>query len=443
MIETLPPIVVPKNPDDRGLPKEPKWLRVPSETELRRQPWVNWSGSQIATPEYIVAPSTEEEVVEVVRRAMRDGLPIRPVGGGYSFSPLVPTTGTIVDMRRLSGVVSVDLETSRAVVRPGTQILELGGLLWELGLSMTISGFWDRQTIGGAISTGTHGSSKGVGCISSFVTRMKLVDGHGNLVEIGEKDVTELAAAQVSLGLLGIITEIELQCEPRFFLDRKVSQPSWPEVEENLDEYLAHDYFASFWSPHSGSAARYGLPVPDGLDMEDRTWSQVYDKVAYDPALETTERSWFDYVGRGYHSMTVDAPGVPSFHEMEYMVPVEQAMDALGPLQQIIREMPQPQFPLLIRWVKGDDAMISPFAGRDSVCFSTSGVPGTDYWPFLKAFHDILAPLDPRGHWGKIHLFDREYLERVYPRHGEFVEVRRRFDPKGIFLNDHTRSLFA
>jgi len=443
MSQALPPVVFPSDPYDRGLPSEPKWNAEPPSGELKRETWVNWSGSQVATPELVIAPANEAEVVELVKRALADRTPLRPMGGGYSFSPLIPTSGIIVDTRRLSGIISIDHETSRVTVRPGTQILSLGDQLWEEGLSMSMLGLWDRQTIGGAITTGTHGSARDLGCLSSFVTKVRLVDGRGEIREISDKEVGELAAAQVSLGLLGVITEIEIQAEPRFFLDRKVKQPTWHEVEENLDVNLErYDYYSAFWMPHSGSALRYGLPAPDDLDMADRTWEQSFTKVPYDPVLDTVERSWFDVVGRSYHTLTADAPGVPSFHEMEYSVPVKHAMEAFRDLRKLVQSLPQPQFPIFVRWVKGDNAMLSPFSGRDSVCFSTSGVPGTDYWPYFRAYHEVLEPYNARGHWGKIHLFDRDYLKRVYPRYEEFVEIRRKFDPTGIFLNDHTRQLF-
>lgn len=69
-----------------------------------------------------------------------------------------------------------------------------------------------EQSIAGAICTGTHGSGLSSGSLSSFVTRLQLVDGHGEVHELSTVDEPQLfKAAQVSLGALGIITEVTLQ----------------------------------------------------------------------------------------------------------------------------------------------------------------------------------------------------------------------------------------
>ena len=84
---------------------------------------------------------------------------------------------------------------------------------------------------------------------------------------------------------------------------------------------------------------------------------------------------------------------------------------------------------------------MSPFYERDTVTVSVAGHPGVEYWPYLRDVDRTLKQFEARAHWGKLHLMTREYLEAVYPRHGDFVRVRREIDPDGIFLNDHTRPL--
>lgn len=430
------------DPFDRGFPSEPKWSYAPSAEPLRRAAWVNWAGSQVATPDLTIAPANEAEVIEAVRFALRERLNLRPMGGGFSFSPLVPTSGVVLDTRRMSGVVSVDHETSRVRVLPGTQIISLSDQLWEKGISLSISGIWDLQTIVGALSTGTHGSARDLGCMASFITKVRLVDGRGEVVEIGQDAVRELAAARVSLGLLGVITEVEIQAEPRFLLNRIAGYPLWDDVMASMEADLTgHPFYSAMWFPHHESPAQIVLPTPEGMNMADRAWVQTFDKVEYDPSLDNTDRTWGEGIGRSYHVLTVDHPAMPAFHEMELCVPVEQAMEALGSLRKLLTAKDDAA-PLFLRWVKGDDSMISPFADRDGVMFDITAKPGTDYWPLFQEFHNTLAPFGARPHWGKIHVFNRSELERVLPRHGEFVEVRRQFDPTGIFLNDHTRSLF-
>jgi hypothetical protein len=46
-------------------------------------------------------------------------------------------------------------------------------------------------------------------------------------------------------------------------------------------------------------------------------------------------------------------------------------------------------------------------------------------------------------HWGKLHFLTPEPLHDRYPQAGAFIDIRRRLDHAGVFLNDHLRPLFA
>jgi FAD/FMN-containing dehydrogenase len=133
----------------------------------------------------------------------------------------------------------------------------------------------------------------------------------------------------------------------------------------------------------------------------------------------------------------------PNFHELEYMVPAERAVEAAGAVRDLIRNrFPECIFPMELRTTAADDGILSPNFERDSAVISVSGAPGTDYWPFLRAIDETLRPLAARPHWGKLHFMTRERLEELFPRFDRFVELRRELDPDGVFLNDHLRELF-
>lgn len=412
-------------------------------TSQHHKPWHNYSDGQFATPAYTVTPRTEEEAAEAVRFARRNRIQLRVVGGGYSFSPIVQTGGVLVDLKHLTGLTGVDSDRNRVRVRAGTQVKELGGLLWEQGFSMTVQGMFDLQTIVGALSTGTHGTGLNTKCMSSFVTWVKLVNGHGDIIEIDESQARELQAAQTAIGTLGVILEVELQVEPKFYLNQTPTFPGWAEAKSTMSEDLERNlHFALMWFPHDGSPDLYSMPIPDASKQNDLCWRIAFNKDEMDPALDTGERSWESGVMRSYHVFSLDHPQWPKFHEMEYSVPLAAADEAIDAVRDLMKTTDDPQFPLYLRWVKGDDTMLSPFAGRDAVTLSIAGRPDGSYWPYFREYHEILTAFDARGHWGKINFFTRDDVERLYPRHGEFVSVRRELDPDNIFLNDHTRPLF-
>src|SRR5690606_4395452 len=114
-------------------------------------------------------------------------------------SPLLHTNGILLDLSRLSGITGVDKTRNRVRVRAGSKLETLGAELWDQGFSLSTQGILDQQSIVGAISTGTHGTGSRFGCLSSYVRWVRMVDGHGEVIEIGEGD-PRLPAAMATLG---------------------------------------------------------------------------------------------------------------------------------------------------------------------------------------------------------------------------------------------------
>jgi FAD/FMN-containing dehydrogenase len=69
-------------------------------------------------------------------------------------------------------------------------------------------------------------------------------------------------------------------------------------------------------------------------------------------------------------------------------------------------------------------------------------MPGVDYWSYLREVDRILGRYDARVHWGKLHFLTKEQLFDRYPKAKKFIDIRRKLDPKGVFLNNHLKPLF-
>ncbi|MFF7231356.1 FAD/FMN-containing dehydrogenase [Streptomyces sp. 2333.5] len=418
-----------------------RYATPPIAFETEKQ-WTNWGGNQSCSPAFTVRPRNEREVLDVVRFAIREGLPVRAVGAGHSFTPIVQTGGVLIDTASLTGVTGVDTATHRVRMLGGTRLTDLGDVLWDKGLSLSNQGDIDKQAIAGAISTGTHGSGIRLGSFSSTVRWVKLVTGHGEIVEIGEDNLRELRAAQVALGTLGVIVEVELQAMPRYHLAEQITYPGWQETvsgwQENIDN---HRHYSFIWCPRDESAGLYELPTPAGESMVDRCYTKRYQTITLSEpdGIVTTEGARRDRAYRIYAGGFM----IP-FHEMEYYVPAEKGQEAVTAVRDLLLTRHTDQrYPLEVRWVKGDEGLISPFYGRDTTVLSVSGAPGTDYWPYLRDMDALLEDFDARPHWGKIHFLTRDRVRRIYPEYDAFNSVRRRYDPNGVFLNDSLRQLFG
>ena len=399
--------------------------------------WTNWVGNQSFTPRRVVAVESEKEIQEIVARAAKESTGVGTAGTGHSFTPIVETDGILLDLEKLRGIVSVDADTRLVKAGPKTIIADFGETLWKQGLALSNQGDIDAQAIAGAIATATHGSGKRQPNFSAVMEGARIVDGVGNLIEVSRQQNAELLPAlQTSIGILGVMTEVTIKVASAYELHARTDIMSYDEMmerfESDLEEYR---HWGVFWMPTDGSARLYNLKDAGADDCVVKRYREV--------PLGTPREGLGPYerIGPAYeiYPMVYD----PNFHEVEYFLPLEDARDILDEMRRLmLRWLPLSVYPLEVRVVAADGAWMSPNYQRTNLVVSISGEPGQDYWPYLRACDSLFAEYRGRPHWGKIHFMTADRIARLFPRYDDFVDVRRRLDPKGIFLNRHTRALF-
>lgn len=397
--------------------------------------WTNWVGNQTFAPAERAAPASEDEVATLVSSAAGQGMTVRVAGAGHSFTPVVQTDGLLLDLGALRGIRSADAATRRVVVGPATTIGAFGEPLWEQGLALANQGDIVAQQIAGAVATATHGSGLRLPSFSASVRCARIVTAAGDVVDIDESQPDLLHAAQVAVGMLGVVTELELEVAEAYKLRERNEHWRWDEAWGRFEELAQkHRHYSFFWMPSDDSAALYGLA--GGADM---CHVKIYDEVELATPDSDEPRARVGPAWRIY-PMVYE----PNFHELEYFVPFERGREALAAMREVmLASLPASVFPMEVRTVGRDDAFLSPSYGRDSVVISVSGTPRTGYMPYLRDVDRLLGEFDARVHWGKLHFLTREQLRERYPRAGDFVETRRALDPGGTFLNPHLRPLFA
>lgn len=401
--------------------------------------WKNWGGNQIFTAANRARPESEEEAIALIRQAVQQRMPVRVAGSGHSFTPVVETSGLLLDLSALSGVISVDPVQQQAEVWGGSRIADLGEPLWDAGLSVANQGDVDVQSIAGAIATGTKGSGKKYGSLSSRVTSLRIVNGRGEVVDINASQPDLLHAGQVSLGMLGPVLRVGLQLVAAYKLREENVILPMSEVLRQWD-YLLSEYrhFSFWWMPTQRSAEMYKLgDVPAGYCFV-KLLREVPDDGRDEPVGSVNNRT--DRAYRIYPDGTTDA----EFHELEYMVDAADARAAVAILSDLIKtRFPDQISPLQVRWQQADRGFLSAQNGRDSTSLSFSGEIGRNYVPFLRAVDESLRPFSARPHWGKLHYLDRERVMQLYPDYDRFMQIRQRMDPHKLFLNPHLAALFG
>ena len=226
------------------------------EAKLMSSEWSNWSGSVRCTPAEIAAPASEDELAQLVARAARDGKTVRVTGSGHSFTPLCATGEVLVSLDNWQGVESADAATSEATIRGGSKISSIGKPLRQAGLAMPNQGDVDVQSIAGALSTGTHGTGRTLGNLSTQIIGLRLIDAGGNVVEYNAgADDDILRAARVSVGTLGVISAARLKLIPAYRLHEQLLKEPIEDCLAKLDERIAANrHFEFFWYPASDLA---------------------------------------------------------------------------------------------------------------------------------------------------------------------------------------------
>ncbi|MBZ7920182.1 FAD-binding protein [Ensifer adhaerens] len=404
--------------------------------------WRNWVGNQSCIVRHRGAPENEAALAEMVREATSQGLNVRCAGSGHSFTPVALTSGLQLTLSSMQGVVGIDYARKRVAVKAGTTINQLGKVLKSNGLSLINQGDIDSQALAGALTTGTHGTGARLGNMASQIVGMRLVQPDGSILVVDETTPDLLEAARVSVGMLGVISEITLQAMDSYNLHEKLWRCTFDEMIEQHDELAAkHRHFGFFWCPVPESRHCYCLPDTASVSTTENT-SDVCEMKVIDITEEAPTERRFEKIA--YSSEIYPIEYVPNFHELEYAVPVAHGKEAVKAVRKLMLEKhPTCIYPIEYRFTAGDTGWISPFFEQDSITLSVSGEPGTDYWDYLKDVDTILRQYGSRPHWGKLHFLGAEDVTALYPRAGDFRALRAKVDPEGRFLNDHLHQLFG
>ncbi|MER7814349.1 D-arabinono-1,4-lactone oxidase [Streptomyces sp. NPDC096153] len=433
-----------------------------------RNAWRNWAGTVAARPAREVTPASAGELAEAVRRAAEDGLRVKTVGSGHSFTAIAATDGVLVRPDLLTGIREIDRTAMTVTVEAGTPLKRLNAALAREDLSLTNMGDIMEQTVAGATSTGTHGTGRDSASIAAQIRGLELITADGSVLTCSEKGTDEereiFAAARIGLGALGVISAITFAVEPLFLLAAREEPMTFDRVTSEFDElYTENEHFEFYWFPHTGNCNtkrnnRSAGPVaPPGAVsgwIEDELLSnglfQVVNSLgrAIPATIPTIAKvSSRALSGRTYTDIpykVFTSPRRVRFVEMEYALPREAAVPALRELKAMVDRSPlRISFPVEVRTAPADDITLSTASGRESAYIAVHMYKGTPYRSYFTAVERIMTAHGGRPHWGKIHTRDAEYFESVYPRFGEFLALRDRLDPDRVFGNDYLRRVLG
>jgi L-gulonolactone oxidase len=410
----------------------------------------------------IERPASEDELAHVVGTAAEQGLTVRAFGSGHSFTDIACTDGVLVDTSGLDRVIDADPETGAVTVQGGIKLHDLGPRLADRRLALENQGDIDRQALAGALATATHGTGARLGNISSRVTGARVVTGDGSVEVISNGD--ELKAIRVSLGALGIISEVTVQAVPLYTLHRHDRPLPLTEVLENLDEHVdGNDHFEFFVFPYANTALARSTSRSDEEPNPTPAWKRAINE----RLLENWALGLVCRTGRAFPRLTpalnrfmtaaVSEARVQDlayrvyaternvrFTEMEYAIPRAHAREAVTRVMELVERRRLPiLFPLEVRFSAADDAFLSTAHDRETCYVAVHQFNRMEFEAYFRAVEAIMNDYGGRPHWGKRHYQTADTLSERYPEWDRFQAVRARLDPHGTFTNDYSRRVLG
>jgi L-gulonolactone oxidase len=384
--------------------------------------WVNCIGNQSCSPRFYNEPHTLEELRHQINQAALQGQKLHAIGSGYSISDIGCTDGCLLNLKHLKRILSVDAANRRVRVEAGITMQELNERLAEYHLALSNQAAIAQVTLGGALSTGVHGTGH-TGTLSSFVREIELITADGQLHKLSDTvNFNAFAAARVGLGSLGVMYAVTLQCEPLFYLKSSTETTTLQQIIENYKQLNASNDFFQF------------------------SWDTATDNVLITKwnRCEQNEQCTASYKALPWYTIDVNDKDLFS----EIAVPIDllpNVLTAIKPLVKKYREAGAGIVDINIRFVQQDEnALLSPSSNGPVACIAFCMLEEDKYLAFYKEFEEAMYAYQGRPHWGKLNFLDHAKAINLYGANlKKFIGLKWQLDPNGMFSNAFTDRVFG
>ncbi|KAF9573040.1 hypothetical protein EC968_009090 [Mortierella alpina] len=408
----------------------------------------NWARTFRCVPEQYYTPSSEEEVLKIIHLARLSGKRVKAIGTGHSPSDLACTDGIMINTDKLDGLLHVDKEKRTVTVAAGMKLEKLHKLLELRDLALSNLGSISDQSVAGAMATATHGTGAEYASLCASVLDLTFITATGSTIYCSKTEKPDIFNAAVcSLGALGIITRMTLQCEPAFRLENKQEPAKLDEVLNNLDSIIhSAEHVRLWWYPHTDNVVVWRA----NRTTKSRPIERVDDSVRvfnFDCLFPQYVNEWSIPWSRTAEALrALDQFIENGSVKVESGVGLDESSDSKdGHALKVVKKEAglKVHFPIEIRFVKKDDVWLSPAYGVDScyigiIMYRPYGKP-VPYKRFWAGFEQIMASFEGRPHWAKAHSVSFEGLKQSYPKLAAFSDIRQQLDPEGMFLNNYLR----
>jgi len=430
---------------------------------MEEKVWESWNGKIKHKYDIIFTPKDEEAIVKIVKNNEK----VRVFGNKQSTADICAGPAALIDIKLFNKIINIDKENREITVESGITLKELLTKIEELNWSLPALPDIDTITLGGAISTGTHGTAKNGHLLSEYMVRCRLIKANGKILEL-DKSSDIFDAVRLSLGVLGILSSITLKCEEKFELfveEEPMRDIEWfGKTREMLE---LNDVLRVLWLPHTnkGYVIRANKKYNGDFDKKDapkyhkyrRAFSAKFYKITpYFPHItilfnRIIQKLFFNSkqkkIGTLYGTMVTKSRGNPLVLG-EWTIPLSKFSDLFLELRDELNSIFNLSFahiPMDIRFIKADNTWLSNAYKKDTVtigCISRN-VDKAETYKAFDTMQKVFLKYEGKPHWAKIHTLNKNQLRKLYPKLNDFIELRREMDPTNKFLNIYLEEIFG
>lgn len=235
-------------------------------TFVERFKWRNRFGNKEVEPLATFKVRDLYDIIQAVQQAEADQVNIKAFGGGYSFSEVAMSKDYMIDTRDMDRILDLDPQTLRANVKDPSKLIYVESgitlqklnryLEFEKDLALPNGGGYSQQTLGGTLSTSTHGSGINFGPYNEQVEAIEIVAGNAKVYRIERKNgPTDPAAfkkikrklpvtlvqndqwfnaVNVNLGCMGVVYAYIIRTVDSFWLTEVREKCTWEQTKDYL-----------------------------------------------------------------------------------------------------------------------------------------------------------------------------------------------------------------
>ena len=407
----------------------------------------NWSGTVTFQDSHSYSPATMEELAKIVAKEGN----IRARGSAHCFNAIADTSAASVTFENMTQEIVIDKDRAIVTVPAGMKYGELAVALHDRGWALHNMASLPHISVAGAIATATHGSGVGNGNLATAVRGLEIVLPDGNIKTVTSQD-PDFAGFVVGLGLVGIVSKVELAIEPTFNVEQTVYRGMSRETyAANLDEIMSLAYSVSYfttWAAAGGGEVwakfRSGVKAPADLFEAYPATSNRHPLPGLNPEPCTEQMAvsgpWHL---RLPHFKMEFTPSAGDEIQSEFFIDRKDAPAAIAALEKIAPQINEILWVTEIRAIAADNLWMSPHYQRDSIGIHFTWKKVDAAYEIVKVVEALLAPFKYRPHLGKVFSASPEYLKSVMPKMDDFKKLVQQIDPANKFGNAFTDNLLG